>query len=275
MNRNLTLSLWASGAFALAVVCAPVGFGVAQAASDSKIEFLAQQQTTPPPKKVQRAAPPRQAAPNRAATTRQAAPRRAAPQRQAAPTRAAPNRQAAPRRATSQRQVTRTRAVPKRQATTTRVAPKRQATTTRVAPKRQATTTRVAPKRQATTTRVAPARRATPTTVLPQGARVTASRLRGVPARGVGRAIINGQNYSAYRRGYRVRRGNGWATFVALSALGAVAIGTTQYYPYAYISAPAPTCEGYTEDGCQLTWREVETVEGGVVSQCVAYCPWQ
>jgi hypothetical protein len=27
--------------------------------------------------------------------------------------------------------------------------------------------------------------------------------------------------------------------------------------------------------GDQLMWQEVETIEGGVVNQCVAYCPWQ
>ena len=104
---------------------------------------------------------------------------------------------------------------------------------------------------------------------------VTAARLRGAPARGAGRFIVGGQNYSAWRSGYRVRRGSGWRTFVALSALGAIAIGSNQYYPYAYISAPEPYCDGLTEDGCQLMWQEVETIEGDVINQCVAYCPWQ
>jgi hypothetical protein len=115
-----------------------------------------------------------------------------------------------------------------------------------------------------------------PRVVTPRGARtVTASRLRAVPARGAGRAVIRGQNYSVWRSGYRVRHGSGWRTFVALSALGAIAIGSSKYYPYAYISAPEPYCEGLTEDGCQLMWQEVETIEGGVINQCVAYCPWQ
>jgi hypothetical protein len=96
-----------------------------------------------------------------------------------------------------------------------------------------------------------------------------------VPARGAGRAVIRGQNYSAWRSGYRVRHDSGWWTFVALSTLGAIAIGANQYYPYAYISAPQPYCEGLTEDGCELMWQEVETIEGGVVNQCVAYCPWR
>ena len=116
----------------------------------------------------------------------------------------------------------------------------------------------------------------TPRVVTPRGTRtVTASRLRGVPARGAGRTVIAGHNYSAWRSGHRVRHGRGWWTFGALGALGAIMIGSDQYYPYAYISAPENYCEGLTEDGCELMWQDVETIEGDVVPQCVAYCPWQ
>jgi hypothetical protein len=72
-----------------------------------------------------------------------------------------------------------------------------------------------------------------------------------------------------------VHRRGGWRTFAALSALGSMAFGGVTYYPYAYISAPAPYCDGLTEDGCQLQWQEVRTIEGAVEFQCVAYCPWQ
>lgn len=116
----------------------------------------------------------------------------------------------------------------------------------------------------------------TPRIVTPHGTRaVTASRLRGVPAHGAGRTVIRGQNYSAWRGGYRIRHGGGWRTFVALSALSAIIIGSSEYYPYAYISAPEPYCEGLTEDGCELMWQDVQTLEGDVINQCVAYCPWQ
>ena len=118
-----------------------------------------------------------------------------------------------------------------------------------------------------------------PRIVTPSGAKartITAGRLRGMPARGAGRAMVGGHRYSVWRgRGYRVRHDGGWRTFVALSALGAIAIGAVNYYPYAYIAAPRDYCEGLTEDGCQLMWQEVETLEGGLVYQCVAYCPWQ
>jgi hypothetical protein len=116
----------------------------------------------------------------------------------------------------------------------------------------------------------------TPRIVTPRGTRaITTARLRSLPARGAGQAIIRGHNYSAWRGGYRVRYGNRWRTFVALSALGAIAIGAIEYYPYAYISTPEQYCEGTTEDGCELMWQEVETLEGDVVEQCVAYCPWR
>jgi hypothetical protein len=102
---------------------------------------------------------------------------------------------------------------------------------------------------------------------------VSAERLRGIP--NAGSTYVHGQNFSAWRGGYRVHYGTGWRTLAALSALGAIAIGGNYFYPYAYISAPQPYCEGFTEDGCQLTWQDVETVEGDIVGQCVAYCPWQ
>lgn len=104
---------------------------------------------------------------------------------------------------------------------------------------------------------------------------VNASRIRGVPGSGAGRATVHGQNYSAYRSGYRIRRGGGFRTFAALSLLGAIAYGGTTYYPYAYISAPQNYCDGLTEDGCELAWQDVETLEGDVIPQCVAYCPFQ
>ena len=86
----------------------------------------------------------------------------------------------------------------------------------------------------------------------------------------------HGHNYTAWRHGpYRVHYNNGWRTFVAISTLSAIAIAGVSYYPYAYVSAPQNYCAGYTEDGCQLGWASVPTVEGGEAYQCVAYCPWQ
>ena len=98
---------------------------------------------------------------------------------------------------------------------------------------------------------------------------------RAVAIRGASRTTIAGRNFSIRRGSYRTYRGGHWRTFVGLSALGAVMFGTALYYPYAYIDAPPDLCDGFTEDGCQLQWQEVQTLEGPPDFQCVAYCPWQ
>jgi hypothetical protein len=100
-------------------------------------------------------------------------------------------------------------------------------------------------------------------------------KLRSFPKAGVGHAVIGGRNFSVWRGKHRVRHRNGWYTFVGLGALTAIAIGANHYYPYAYISASEDYCDGLTEDGCQMVWQEVDTEEGDLIPQCVAYCPWQ
>jgi hypothetical protein len=99
--------------------------------------------------------------------------------------------------------------------------------------------------------------------------------LRAIGPRSTGRTFVHGQNYTVWRGSRRVRYGNSWRTFRALSALSVLFIGGATYYPYAYLSAPEPVCEGETEDGCILQWQEIETLEGPRLFQCVAYCPWQ
>jgi hypothetical protein len=212
-------------------------------------EFSAQLSAPGTDPKAKRAPPPRQA-PARAAPIQRAAPvQRAAPR--PAPVVRAPIQHSAPRTVQGPPRIQRNVVVP-------RV----------VAPGAPVT---AAP-------RIIAAPRQGNRTFTPRGARsnvVSAARIRSAPARGVGRTSIQGRNYSVWRSNYRIRRGNGWRTFVALGALGTIAIGASQYYPYAYIQAPAPYCDGRTEDGCQLVFEDVETVEGDVIGQCVAYCPWQ
>jgi hypothetical protein len=104
---------------------------------------------------------------------------------------------------------------------------------------------------------------------------VVTTKIRSAPVSGAFHTSIRGRNYSLWRSGYRARYHGGWRTFVALSALGVITIGAAEYYPYAYIDAPADYCDGLTEDGCQMVYDEVQTIEGDVVPQCVAYCPWQ
>jgi hypothetical protein len=236
MSNNISLTLFSAAVLAATVLLAPSAPSVAQGRSGTTSEFSAQQQQDKD-KKATPAARPAQP------RVQRAAPQTAAP-RMAAPQRSAP------------RTVTQTKA------------------TSRVVTQRKATS-RAVTQRKATS-RAVTQRKAAPRVVTPKGKRtVTASRLRGVPTNGVRRAVISGHNYSAWRSGHRVRHGRGWRTFVALSALGAIAIGSSEYYPYAYISAPENYCEGLTEDGCELMWQDVETIEGDIIPQCVAYCPWQ
>jgi hypothetical protein len=60
---------------------------------------------------------------------------------------------------------------------------------------------------------------------------------------------------------------------VPIVALGAVTVGALAYTPYAYVPVTAPVCTGYTADGCFFRWTDVQTADGGVIQQCVAYCP--
>ena len=98
---------------------------------------------------------------------------------------------------------------------------------------------------------------------------------RALAIRGANNTAIAGRNFSVRRGSYRAYRGGYWRTFVGLGTLGAIFYGGYRYYPYAYIDAPPEFCDGETEDGCQLQWQEVQTLEGPTDFQCVAYCPWQ
>jgi hypothetical protein len=246
MSRPNGLILVTAGAFAMAVVLIPA---IAKAASDrsvATIEFSAQKED-----------PKKKAAPQNA--TPKQAPVRVAPSQ--APARVAPT-QAAPRNIE--------RHVGPQDGGQKNLGPQKKSGPKVVDP-------------VTTTPRVGSANSGGPKTAhrtyTPRGNNsriVSAARIRGVPTRGAGRTSISGRNYSVWRSGYRVRRGGGgWRTFVALGALGVLAIGTAEYYPYAYIEAPQDYCDGLTEDGCQLVFDDVETMEGDAVGQCVAYCPWQ
>jgi len=131
-----------------------------------------------------------------------------------------------------------------------------------------------------TTPRVVSPKTTTPRTTLPK----TATPKTGSPTRvglratgpsSTGKTIIRGQNYTVWRGTHRVRHNGRWTTLLAISTLGVFIFGGADYYPYAYISATGPYCEGVTDDGCVLRWETVPTLEGPSVFQCVAYCPWQ
>jgi len=169
---------------------------------------------------------------------------------------------------------------PNRTTTTRKVtAPSGATRTHKVTTTKQGTTTRNTVRgpagavKKTTVTRTAPPPRSVTFTGNRQTFTATRARAWNV---GRGTWVYGGRNYSYWRGGpYRVAYGNGWRTFVAVALVAPIVVGAATYYPYAYVSAPADVCEGITEDGCQLTWTEVETVEGGTAPQCVTYCPWQ
>lgn len=90
-----------------------------------------------------------------------------------------------------------------------------------------------------------------------------------VPFRGGRAAFIRGP--------HRFFRNGAYIPFVALGALGAIAIGSRYYTPYAYVDGPGPdACVGQTDDGmCELRMTEVPLEDGTAVMQCVSYCPQQ
>ena len=284
MSNNISLTLFSAAILAATVLLAPSAPSVAQGRSGTTSEFSAQQQQDKD-KKATPAARPAQPRVQRAAP-QTAAPRMAAPQRTAPRTVTQPKATSrVVRQPATSRTITQTKAtsrVVKQPKATSRVVKQPKATSRVV--KQPKATSRVVKQPKATRKLVAPAATGrkvvspvtAPRVITPKGKRtVTASRLRGVLTQGVSSAVISGHNYSAWRSGHRVRHGRGWRTFVALSALGAIAIGSSEYYPYAYITAPENYCEGLTEDGCELMWQDVETIEGDIIPQCVAYCPWQ
>ena len=198
MTKKTSLTIITAGLLAAAVLCTPYAPSVAQgrAAITSEFSAQAQQDNKGQSKKAAPAARP--------------APRRAAPQR-AAPRVAAPQR--------ARRSVTQTRArshVVKQPNTTSRVVRQPKATTRVV--KQPKATSRVVRQPKANRKVVAPGATGrkvaspvpAPRVVTPRGTRtVTASRLRGVPVRGLRRTVIGGHNYSAWRSGHRVRHGSG------------------------------------------------------------------
>jgi hypothetical protein len=249
MMTSMKIVFVTASAFACAAMLSFVSTSAAQDRSAFSTDFSSQQQKKQTQER--KASPPSAGAPRGAPT--QMAPRTVAPK--TAPKVMAP-------KTVAPKAVAPTKVAPAAPAPKT-IAPKTIAPKT-VAPKA------VAPK--VVQPKVAP-KVVTPTG--PKAGVVTAGKLRGAPLQTAGKTVIGGRNFSVWRRGHRVRYDGRWRTLAALSALGAIAIGAAYFYPYAYIDAPQPFCEGLTADGCQLMWEEVLTMEGDLVYQCVAYCPWQ
>jgi hypothetical protein len=154
------------------------------------------------------------------------------------------------------------------------VTPKQLGTQKSITTKRTVTPKVVTPKRTVTPKVVAP-KTAAPKTAAPKTVGPTRLGLRAIGPTSTGKTLIRGRNYTVWRGTHRVRHDGRWATLAAISTLSVILFGGADYYPYGYLSATGPYCEGVTEDGCILKWEEVPTLEGPWVLQCVAYCPWQ
>jgi hypothetical protein len=255
MARRFGVALLATGALVIASAIGATSQGVAQDRSGAGTLRLAEAAQT----ERKKSAAPRTVAP-RTVAPRTVTPKTVAP-KTVAPKTATPKTVAPPR--TTTRTVT-----PKQLGTQKTVAPKRTVTPKVVTPK--ATT----PK--ATTPKVVTPRTTTlPKTAAPKTVGPTRLGLRTVGKSSTGKATIRGRNYTVWRGTHRVRHDGRWATLAAISTLSIFVLGGASYYPYAYVSATGPYCDGITEDGCVLEWQEIPTLEGPRVYQCVAYCPWQ
>jgi hypothetical protein len=106
------------------------------------------------------------------------------------------------------------------------------------------------------------------------GLRGPAVGFRGGP---VGVTTFRGARVNFIRGRHRFFRNGAYIPLVAIGALGAIAIGSRYYTPYAYVDGPGPdACMGPTDDGmCELRLTEVPLEDGTAVMQCVAYCPQQ
>jgi hypothetical protein len=106
------------------------------------------------------------------------------------------------------------------------------------------------------------------------GLRGPAVGFRGSP---LGVTTFRGGRAAFIRGPHRVFRNGYYIPLVAIGALGAIAIGSRYYTPYAYVDGPGPdACMGPTDDGmCELRMTEVPLEDGTAALQCVAYCPQQ
>ena len=95
------------------------------------------------------------------------------------------------------------------------------------------------------------------------------------PANVAGVRLAGGRFAPVWRAGAarRVWWGGGWRVWAPITALGAVVIAGSYYWPDAYLATARPYCEGITPDGCRLNWQMVDFEGGGGDWQCVQYCP--
>ena len=106
------------------------------------------------------------------------------------------------------------------------------------------------------------------------GFRGPANAFRGGP---IGVTTFRGARANFIRGPHRFFRNGRYIPFLAIGTLGAIAIGSRYYSPYAFVEGPsADVCSGPTDDGmCELRMTEVPLEDGTSEMQCVSYCPQQ
>jgi hypothetical protein len=249
MDRRRGVAFLATGAIVIASAIGAASHGVAQDRSGAgavKLAEAAQKDGT------------------KATAPRTVAPRTAAPRTLSTPR--TTTRTVTPKQLGTQRTITTKRTVTPKVTTPRVVTPK--VTTPKITTPKVTTPRVVSPKTTIPKTTIS--KTGTPKTVSP-----TRLGLRTIGPSSTGKTLIRGRNYTVWRGTHRVRHDGRWATLAAISALSIIVFSGADYYPYAYISATGPYCEGITDDGCVLKWEEVPTLEGPWVYECVAYCPWR
>ena len=93
----------------------------------------------------------------------------------------------------------------------------------------------------------------------------------------LGVTTFRGARANFIRGPHRFFRNGRYIPFLAIGTLGAIAIGSRYYSPYAFVDGPsADVCAGPTDDGlCELRMTEVPLEDGTAAMQCVSYCPQQ
>ena len=260
MSTKAGLPLFAGGLLAATVMFVPCAPSAAQERPAISTDFSAQQQqenkdqqkkAAPAARPAPQRAAPQRAAPQRAAPQR-AAPQRAAPQR-VAPQRSAP-REAAPRRA-QPRVVTPQRTAP-REVTPRRTAP---STVTRQKALR-AWSSRPLPLRASSCQAVREPSPRPACAGFRRAALAALSSTAKITQRGVAATVSARRRLADLCGAQRIGRDRNRLDSILSLRL--------------HFGTAALLC-GITEDGCELMWQEVETIEGDVINQCVAYCPWQ
>jgi outer membrane protein OmpA-like peptidoglycan-associated protein len=95
----------------------------------------------------------------------------------------------------------------------------------------------------------------------------------GTPGTSGTTILVGGASYPIVYGPHAVyRRDRAWK-FNPASALSAILSGTHSFYPTGYVAIDPGLCRGPAGNGCLLNWQNVAAIDGGLLAQCVAYCP--